>query len=1001
MPILPPPSEALKNFVAPSPMAAPQGGGAPQNIVPKTINPGELPPPSDALAQFAQDQLEQDKFGTVGQQAITALEGAGAGGSFGLTHALETGVLGVPAEDIKARERVNPVTSGVSKVVGAGALLYGTGGLSAPAEAVLGAGTVPQLLASGAEGALFGAGNAVSDAALGEPNLTAQKVLSDVGMGFALGTGLGALSKGVEAVLPAATQKLGSALGTLKEFALGTEDNPSVFVRAASLPGSIASGKSPSDWSQAFYQGLKEPDAPTTVRSLTRNLQDLWTSTKEAATKLQEAAPEAEEAEGNVASAKSSRNRALGEDEFQSTYDEPIKNFVRPGAPLSQSAPSHTITWEAIPSKGVSQDFDSAPFELKKEFTDRSADLIRDESGKDLLAEQLGIAQPKANAGTGGYGGEINPNRITGLQTTDPKKAEAYARSLQYIFRQDAVPWFKPHFSAESVPDSVAGVRFTFEKPLDSATEQRFFDTLRGGLHPDAGYTKLNPSQVAVVNFGGADEESFLEALSKLQKESGDELGIQKGQQFRSTGDYGYVHDWKSDPEGKTFPLPNGSQGGSSLSDWLHNRRALSEELLQEYFPKEKVVPSASESALGNFQKSFMKGDTVDPGKVDTFFKRFGKVTEDLRAQHLNDFVDHAQDVSKASENYFGYKAAEDSISSRISQLAQKNKELTNVAQAMAERASNGPGSTALNLVKELGLAGAAKAVGVPNPIVGAALGTVEAYKAISNPYELGANLANTAHKLKILGKISGSVTDQIGQLSQKIFSSNLVAGVPLSALHLASGKDYETKAGRIQELASNPQLLDDHLTKNTEALYEAAPNVSQAIHQSMINAVNFLDSKIPRRNTPQLPLSQPWEPSRLQKTTFERYYDAVNDPLSVLKDVKTGTLSQESLEAMQAVHPELLESFKKTISENINPEKAKDLPYSVKLSLSKILGEPLDNNMLPDAIQKNQIALSLPSMGNQGTQNPNKLARLGGLKEIDFSGRAATETEGLERDKA
>ena len=52
-------------------------------------------------------------------------------------------------------------------------------------------------MAYGAEGALFGGGNAVSDYALGDPELNGQKVLSYVGMGAGLGAGLGALSKAV------------------------------------------------------------------------------------------------------------------------------------------------------------------------------------------------------------------------------------------------------------------------------------------------------------------------------------------------------------------------------------------------------------------------------------------------------------------------------------------------------------------------------------------------------------------------------------------------------------------------------------------------------------------------------------------------------------------------------------------------------------------------------------------------------------------------------------
>lgn len=158
--------------------------------------------PPAGLNDFLKEEINQEKYGTLPQQALTAIEGAARGASFGTSDFIAS-KLSSP-EAVKGRIEANPVTSAISNMGGAGALIYGTGGAAAPLESGLAAAkvapTVATALAYGAEGAAFGAGNVISDIALGDPNLNAEKIMMDVGFGAALGGGLGLLSKGIEAL---------------------------------------------------------------------------------------------------------------------------------------------------------------------------------------------------------------------------------------------------------------------------------------------------------------------------------------------------------------------------------------------------------------------------------------------------------------------------------------------------------------------------------------------------------------------------------------------------------------------------------------------------------------------------------------------------------------------------------------------------------------------------------------------------------------------------------
>jgi hypothetical protein len=192
-----------------------------------TVAPEEL---DSALAQgytfesseeTARRRRKQER-GTLGQQALTFAEGVGRGATVGLSDAALVGVLGDEyRQGALERKQENPYVAGTGEVAGlvGGALATGgvTGAVSAPARGMAAAGRVAEhavgaglrrlgyqgasrlgrvgarALALGAggaaEGAMYGAGQAISRTALDGTPLTAEKVLALMGHEALLGTG--------------------------------------------------------------------------------------------------------------------------------------------------------------------------------------------------------------------------------------------------------------------------------------------------------------------------------------------------------------------------------------------------------------------------------------------------------------------------------------------------------------------------------------------------------------------------------------------------------------------------------------------------------------------------------------------------------------------------------------------------------------------------------------------------------------------------------------------
>jgi hypothetical protein len=148
---------------------------------------------------------EEQHYGGAGQQAIAGLEGLASGATIGLSDLL------LDDEETRARARYNPGTRLATELTGAivPALLSGGTGTAAsvarltPTALAASAGAkvarvagrgLPTALA--VEGAIQGAGTAVSRATLANDPLTIESVAAGAGMGGLLGAGLGILSRG-------------------------------------------------------------------------------------------------------------------------------------------------------------------------------------------------------------------------------------------------------------------------------------------------------------------------------------------------------------------------------------------------------------------------------------------------------------------------------------------------------------------------------------------------------------------------------------------------------------------------------------------------------------------------------------------------------------------------------------------------------------------------------------------------------------------------------------
>lgn len=239
----------------------------PKNIEVPIVSPdGELGSmPSDNVAEALsqgftleesgeqKERLLEEQYGD--QDIAAGLAGAARGLTFGLSDQALTKTGLVRPETLSRLEEANPVSSGIGEVGGFAAGLLGpgqAGALVKGAEAVgkaversaakfitkqaLGAGAsktvassiaeklVPKMVGSAVEGSFYGAGNLLSEDALGKADFNAENLLGALGTGALIGGAAGGLFGAAEMAAPFAKAAAGKVAKPVVDAVEGLSD---------------------------------------------------------------------------------------------------------------------------------------------------------------------------------------------------------------------------------------------------------------------------------------------------------------------------------------------------------------------------------------------------------------------------------------------------------------------------------------------------------------------------------------------------------------------------------------------------------------------------------------------------------------------------------------------------------------------------------------------------------------------------------------------------------
>ncbi len=916
------------------------------------------PPPG--MDEYLAPEINEQKFGGLGNEALTAAESAASMLSLTGSKHLENVVANkfnlpsLSTESQKAREAQNPISSTLGGIGGFAGLMAATGGFGgigetgaiasgnlaaeAAAEAGAGAGLTGAELATsvnaaraaqlakftamqrisaaaikaGIETAVYSGANETAKMIFRDPEQTLGTAAANIGLSGLLGYGLGAIGGGAGELW---ASKFGPKIKTNLE---------------------------------AVNDAIDNPDAPTVA-------------TPEGSNEPISNAEAIKEFNPNAAEVLQSSDR-LGIEPTEGMLD---KDSVT-GHIETELAKQNTIPGRMMNSK--LENIDETLAGHGKDLLSEASPNSQAVDGKTIREDILDVRKKAHDALSARYDAE-KPHFVA-MELTPEAKAEAVASTLnnEYVKEFPDSPIAK---QATQIADDIS--------KLKNVNSVKLYRT---GLNNDLEKAKTGSDGNIISILKSAKdaltalrERGIQESATAVAAEDGDPIAAETIARLRQL-DSDYAID-------KAETMQTGQALGVGNTK---NIGALAAKL-------EKL----------NLKDESLAGKVFDPDNVEKtkFFKdTYPDQYEIARKAKLKEILEKSIDTSQGGREKF-------SVQRFMTQLNDKNmnpepREMLFPGQAekihdIRTVQSNFPGP--FNTSNTAAALGFFDKIG-NNAIDFAKLGVTKAIPFVKDLVKSGdeASQIATAKLLSSGGTPANpsGFKSMMDYISQAIKGNNLInrtvdslfegAALPLSSHILQSDKDREKLDKNLQALQSNPSpLFDIH-----GDLGHYLPDHAAQAAQTASNAVNYLNSLRPGTTQPN-PLDKPVEPTVIQKEAFNQALDIANQPLSILKSLKDGTITPIQIKHLQAIYPGLYQKISQKLTNGIidSVHNEKNIPYHTKMGLSLFLGQPLDSTMTPQGIMAAQSQMQQAPMPQQ-----QQMLRQGHHSSMKNIGKLATQDQ-------
>lgn len=248
----------------------------------------------------------------------------------------------------------------------------------------------------------------------------------------------------------------------------------------------------------------------------------------------------------------------------------------------------------------------------------------------------------------------------------------------------------------------------------------------------------------------------------------------------------------------------------------------------------------------------------------------------------------------------------------------------------------------------------------------------------------LAADLLSRAATLAGANRIAGKVTAQLDQgvkalvggtkkLPQAAESGVRTVSAPLGVKSSGNRRaDFAKVSDAVTTAVANPVATTDRVSRSVGQLADHSPGTATAAIATTLRGLDFLAGKLPPSRQDPYSLQPQLQPrtraSDAEISQFMRYAEAVDNPLIVLREAKTNTLTRDHVEAVKAVYPKLYDEIRGSVFRSL-VESNSELPYGKRIQLGILLDIPTDKTLSPEFIRAVQATYSASDQA--GAESP------------------------------
>lgn len=381
-----------------------------------------------------------------------------------------------------------------------------------------------------------------------------------------------------------------------------------------------------------------------------------------------------------------------------------------------------------------------------------------------------------------------------------------------------------------------------------------------------------------------------------------------------------------------------------------------------DFFTKKlENQPSASFSDMEAFReglRSKIKWSARAGDEANDAFKALSRVVEDQ----------YEGTAERAA------KAAGESFSAKHQELKRAYTSLKIADDLVREKLVREAGRAAVGLSDYAAAAAGAAAAGPIGLTAGLARKVLrdKGHEIMAEVYGKLAKLTEIQNRVQAFDvKLEKGVQNYIkGQaISRSVTPTSASSGVFATRRGEGKYEPVRRAVERVAELAANQAAMTNHTAMQTQHLAMHAPKTSMAMAGASARAVQYLHENAPRdqgnARSVQPQLQKPVY-SDTEVAAYARRVSAVENPLSLLDEMRHNRLTPEAVDAVKHVYPEIFAQMQSKVQEIVSQAKEK-IPYDKIVQMSVLFQTPLDGTMEPKFIQSVQTAFAQPKTSPQG----------------------------------